>query len=182
MKGTGWVRRAPRRGRRRLVRVQPVIAEEDGAVPAVARLHAVAEGDQVFVGIDDRALRRLSGTRVVPALVEGHPAPPEFIASTDLWPCQSTAHSVFLGLSLPALGSEPARDRVPPWGSPAPDASITRPTAGGQATGVAAGRQGGAYVQIERRAVKLGHRGASPPTPDAHARATHRNDARSMDA
>src|SRR6202000_2696851 len=78
---------------RGLVEDHAFVTEKDRAVLAVARLHAAAERHEVLVGIDDCALGRLCSPRIVLATVEGHPAPPVFITSADLWPGQSTAHA-----------------------------------------------------------------------------------------
>jgi hypothetical protein len=62
---------------------------------AVSRLHATAQGDQILIGIDHDPLGRLGRSRVVLAVVEGHPPPSELFTSANLRPSQSTAHSFF---------------------------------------------------------------------------------------
>src|SRR5580693_1669442 len=110
-------RRRWREGRRtggrraRLVVVQPLVAEEDGAVLVVAGLHAAAESDEVFVCVDHRSLGRPRGSRVVLATVQGDPAPLELFTPADLWPGQSTAHSPLPRLR-PSLPRPPRKRRV----------------------------------------------------------------------
>lgn len=51
-----------------------LVAEQDGAVAAPALLDAGAEGNEVFVEVDDTALDGLGSAGVVAALIERHPA------------------------------------------------------------------------------------------------------------
>jgi hypothetical protein len=68
----------------------------DRTVLAVRRLHTAAQCDEVFVGVDNNAFGRLGGSWVVLAIIEGYPPPSELFTSANLWPGQSTAHSLFL--------------------------------------------------------------------------------------
>lgn len=94
-----------RRGRRSgaprcgwLVLEASLVAVQDRAVLAVARLHPAAKCGQVLISIHDRALGRLCGPGVVFASVQRDPPPPIFITPTNLWPGQSTTHAMlFLG-------------------------------------------------------------------------------------
>ncbi len=89
-------RREPGRDRRGLLRQTPLVAIKDRAVLAVTCLHPVAERDEILVRVHDGPLKRLRRSWVVPAVIEGDPSPPELFTSANLWPRQSTAHSVFL--------------------------------------------------------------------------------------
>jgi uncharacterized protein DUF3359 len=89
-------RREPGRNRGGLLGDAPIVAIENCAVFAVTCLHPVAQCDQILVGIDNRPFEGLRRSRVVLAVIEGHPPPPELFTSTNLEPRQSTAHSVFL--------------------------------------------------------------------------------------
>ena len=52
-----------------------VSAEDDGAVAALALFEAVAEGDEILVGVDHSAFDRPRRLPIVAAVVEGDPAP-----------------------------------------------------------------------------------------------------------
>lgn len=75
---------------------------------AVARLHATAERDQIFIGIDHDALRRLRRPGIVDAFVESHPSAAIFLAATYLWPRQSTTHC-----PLPSIPPCPRQTEAP---------------------------------------------------------------------
>ncbi len=78
-----------------------IVAVKNRAMLAVARLHAAAKGDEVFVGVHDDPFEGLCGLRIVNARVQRNPTPTEFATSADLAPRQlSTTHSVILR-SLP---------------------------------------------------------------------------------
>jgi hypothetical protein len=116
----GRIRGGPRTDRRPVVPTTPFVTEVDCAVLAVARLHATAERNEILVRIHNRPLGGLRGARVVLAVVESNPVPSELFASANLWPGQSTAHSVFLEShrSGGPNGTPPDRDGPVVCGSP----------------------------------------------------------------
>lgn len=97
-----WIPRGPRRDLRAFAPTGPLIAEVDRAVLAIARLHAAAERDQILVSVHNSPLRGLHCARVVLAAIESDPTPPELFTFANLWPGQSTAHSVFLESPRPS--------------------------------------------------------------------------------
>jgi len=137
-------RRVLGRRRRGLADRAPVLAEQDRAVLAIARLHAAAQRDQVGVHVHDRPFGRLGSARVVLAIVEGDPAPSVLFTSVDLWPRKSTAHAVFLECprDVGANAAERAeRFAFSLWQFGNPDAIDSPVRAKGQEGGVAGVRQ-----------------------------------------
>ena len=57
----------------------------------VALLHSIAEFDQVFIAVDDITFDRLSGSRVVLAVVESYPDTPVLVAFANFRPSQTIA-------------------------------------------------------------------------------------------
>jgi hypothetical protein len=53
---------------------------------AVAGLHAIAQGDQIFVCIHNEPVERLSSLWIVRTSIKSHPSPTELAASADLAP------------------------------------------------------------------------------------------------
>ena len=176
------IRCRSRRHRRRVVPRSALVAIENGTVLVVARLHSAAERYQILVRIHHSALGGLRRARVVPALVEGDPAPPELVTSAYLWPRQSTAHSVFLDpLTKRPRGTPLETALVLRWGSRTPTHRITGSARRVKLRGVAALRQwtvrsvfASAFdrEKIARKA-RAPHRPAKPlPLPRATAPST----------
>jgi hypothetical protein len=104
-----WRRCRPTRDRaRQIVENDALVTKQNRTMFAVARLHATAERDQIFVCIDHDALRRLRRPRIVDAFVESHPSSAIFLAATYLWPRQSATHC-----PVPSIPPCPRRTEAP---------------------------------------------------------------------
>ncbi len=74
--------------------VSGFITKKDGAVLAFVGAYTRAQLDEIFVGINNRAVYRLGRARVVAAIVEGNPPPAISIACSNLWPRHTLAHTL----------------------------------------------------------------------------------------